>query len=84
MKFIKEELVKGVTSINQIVYLGVKERFETRLVVEKGPDEVSKQRQARYTNGNGKAPSEYYTEWCGYSIFITNIPLLKCFLQKLL
>lgn len=74
MGFIKEEFVKGVTSINQIVYLGVKERFETRLVVEKVPDEVSKQRQARYITGNGKAPSEYYTEWCGYSIFITNIP----------
>ena len=74
IKFMKKEIAKGSTSINQIVHIGVEERFETRLIVEKVPDEVSKQRQARYTTGNGKAPSEYYTEWCGYSIFITNIP----------
>ncbi len=72
IKFIKEKIDKDITSINQIVYIGVGERLETRLVVEKVPDEVSKQRQARYKSENRKAPSEYYTEWCGYAIF--NIP----------
>ena len=74
IQFLKNTIYAGVTSVNQIVYIGAKERFKTLLVVEKVSENVSKQRRERYKKENGKAPTEYYTEWCGYAIFITNIP----------
>ncbi|MCB0439707.1 MAG: IS4 family transposase, partial [Mangrovimonas sp.] len=56
------------------VYIGKNERFETRLVAEKVPKKVIEQRKARYRKDRKKTPSNSYIEWCGYSIFITNIP----------
>jgi Transposase DDE domain len=73
-EFLKKKHAEGVSSINVLVYVGQKERFKTRLVAEKVPAKVSKQRIAKYKEERKKAPSQYYEEWCGYSIFITNIP----------
>ena len=56
------------------IYLG-NEKFETRLVAEKVPSEVTEKRRTRYKIKHKKEPSEYYMEWFGYSIFITNIPI---------
>lgn len=58
-----------------IVYIGKTERLETRLVAEKVPKSVIAQRKARFKDERCKEPSEYFLEWCGYSIFITNIPV---------
>lgn len=64
---------EGKSSSNVRVYVGKLERFETRLVAEKVPQTVLTQRIQRYRKERNKTPSQYYTEWCGYSIFITNI-----------
>lgn len=56
------------------VYVGKTERFESRLVVEKVPEHVINQRTAKFKRERKKTPSPYYIEWCGFSIFITNIP----------
>ena len=61
-------------SLNFKIYLGKIERFETRLVAEKVPAHVSKQRSAKFKKDRKKEPSSNYVEWCGFSIFITNIP----------
>ncbi len=69
-----KKLIKGADgSTNLTVYLG-NERFETRLVAERVPNEVTEKRKMRYKTKHKKDPSEYYLEWFGYSIFITNIP----------
>lgn len=73
-EFLKEQMKNGNTSINRQVYLGKDERFPTRLVAEPVPEQVIRQRKAKYKKENGKEPSPYYTEWCGFAIFITNIP----------
>lgn len=70
---IKTLHAEGKSSSNIKVYVGKLERFETRLVVEKVPQTVLTQRIQRYRKERKKIPSQYYTEWCGYSIFITNI-----------
>jgi hypothetical protein len=72
--FLKRELLKENSSISIPIYVGQKERFKTRLVAEKVPAHVSEQRKAKYKEKHKKSPPEYYKEWCGYSIFITNIP----------
>lgn len=74
VEFLKSKINEKETSINQTIYIGSEERFKTQLIVEKVPEKVSQQRQAHYKREYRKAPTQYYIEWCGYSIFITNIP----------
>lgn len=74
LQFLKRKCDKGEDSVSCTVYIGSEERFKTRLIAEKVPKHVSQQRQDRYKRDNSKEPNKYYTEWCGYSIFITNIP----------
>jgi len=38
------------------------------------PAHVCEQRKKKYKEKYKKSPPTYYKEWCGYSIFITNIP----------
>jgi hypothetical protein len=73
--FLEEEMKKGNQSVSLDIYIGQNERFKSRLVAESVPKTVSTQRQARYKKENGKEPSKHYIEWCGFSIFITNIPM---------
>jgi hypothetical protein len=73
-KFLKKLHEEGKDSVNLKVYLGKIERFETRLVAEKVPLHVSKQRSARFKKDRKKEPSSSYVEWCNFSIFVTNIP----------
>jgi hypothetical protein len=72
--FLEKQTKNGNKSVSLDVYVGKDERFKTRLVAELVPKTVLKQREARYRKENKKEPSEYYTEWSGFSIFITNIP----------
>ena len=71
--YLKKLHAEKKDSSNIKVYIGRLEKFETRLVAEKVPQTVLTQRKKRYRKERKKAPSQYYTEWCGYSIFITNI-----------
>ena len=73
-KFLKKLNDVGNDSLNIKIYVGKLEKFETRLVAEKVPLDVAKQRIARFKKDRKKDPSKYYVEWCGFSIFITNIP----------
>jgi len=73
-KYLKKLQDEGKDSGNIKIYVGKMERFETRLVAERVPAHVSKQRIGRFKKDRKKTPSPYYTEWCGFSIFITNIP----------
>jgi Transposase DDE domain len=72
--YLKKMTAEGKNSVNVKIYVGKEERFETRLVAEKVPSDVVKQRTARYKKERKKVHSPYYEEWCNYSIFITNIP----------
>jgi len=72
--FLEEQMKNSNKSVSVDVYIGKDERFKTRLVAESVPKKVIRQRQARYRKENKKEPSEYYTEWSGFSIFITNVP----------
>jgi hypothetical protein len=74
IEFLKKEIDKGEESISCTVYIGAEERLKARLIAQKVPKHVSKQRQERYKHENNKEPNKYYIEWCGYAIFITNIP----------
>lgn len=73
-EYLEKQMKNGNTSVSLDVFVGKKERFKTRLVAELVPKIVSTQRKAKYKKENKKEPSVYYTEWCGFSIFITNIP----------
>lgn len=73
-KFLEKLHEKGNDSLNIKIYLGKVERFETRLIAEKVPAHVSEQRCRRFKKDRKKEPSASYIEWCGFSIFITNIP----------
>ena len=73
-EYLEKQMKSGNKAVSLDVYIGKNEKFKTRLVAEVVPKTVSTQRQSRYKKENKKEPSEYYTEWCGYSIFITNIP----------
>lgn len=70
---------KNITSINTImnfdVFVGKEDRIKTRLVVQKLPKHVIAQRTARYKREKKNEPDPYYTEWCGYAVFITNVPI---------
>lgn len=72
--FLEKQIKSGNSSINATVYIGKEERFETRLVAEQVPEVVVRQRVSRFKKERKKEPSAHYTEWSGYSIFITNIP----------
>ncbi len=73
-----EHLKKHIKTDNKImnfdVYVGKEERMKTRLIIQKLPKDVIAQRISRYKREKKKEPDPYYTEWCGYAIFITNIP----------
>jgi hypothetical protein len=73
-KFLEKLRNEGKSLSNIPVYVGKKERLKTRLVAEKVPAHVSKQRRDRFKKDRKKSPSPYYIEWSGFSIFITNIP----------
>jgi hypothetical protein len=72
---LKKLQVEGKDLSNIKVFIGKVERLETRLVAEKVPLSVIEKRKARYTNKHKKIPSDYFQEWSGYSLFVTNIPL---------
>jgi hypothetical protein len=72
--FLKNEFLKGNPSVSIPIYVGQKEKFKSRLIAEQVPDNVSEQRKKKFKEKHKKSPSQYYKEWCGYSIFITNIP----------
>jgi hypothetical protein len=78
LEYLKEHIAKDNTVINIDVYVGKVERMKTRLIVQKLPKDVMAQRAARYKKERKKEPSPFYTEWCGYAIFITNIPEEMC------
>jgi hypothetical protein len=73
-KFLKNLQDQGKSLSNIAIYVGKIERLKTRLVAEKVPAHVSKQRLDRFKKDRKKNPSPYYVEWSGFSIFITNIP----------
>lgn len=64
--------------IDQIVYLGVL-KLKVRLIGEKVPEYVRKQRIARYTKerikrDKSKTMKADYFDWFSYSLFVTNVP----------
>ncbi len=73
-KYLKKLQKEGKDSSNIKVYVGKIERFETRLVAEKVPKNVAKERTKRFKRDRKKEPSPYYKQWSGFTIFITNIP----------
>lgn len=75
-KYLKKLAEENKDLSNISIYIGKEERFETRLVTEKVPESVGKQRTEKFKKCRKKIPSPYYMEWCGYSIFITNIPAI--------
>ena len=74
VKYFKMHLNENNDTLNVKVYVGKEERMETRLIVQKVPASVAAKRARRHKNERKKEPSPFYTEWCKYSIFITNIP----------
>ena len=75
LAYFKKHIKKEGNIRNFDIYVGKEEKIKTRLVVQKLPKEVIAQRIARYKRDKKKEPDTYYTEWCGYAIFITNIPI---------
>jgi hypothetical protein len=73
-EYLKKITTEGKDSASIKVYVGKLEKLETRLVAEKVPKKVIDQRAARYKKEYKKIPCEYYLDWSGFSIFITNIP----------
>jgi hypothetical protein len=73
-EFLKKLYHEGKDLSNIKIYIGKEEKFESRLVAEKVPLNVSMQRTKRFKRDRKKEPSQYYVDWCGFSIFITNIP----------
>lgn len=73
-KFLKNLQDKGKNLSNITIYVGKIERLKTRLVAEKVPTHVSKQRLERFKKDRKKSASPYYAEWSLFSIFITNMP----------
>jgi hypothetical protein len=72
-KYLKSHL-HGSAPISLEIYIGKEERFKSRLVAEKVPENVSKHRTDKFKKEKKKNPSTYYKEWLGFSIFVTNIP----------
>lgn len=64
----------GQSSLNIKVFVGKTEKFETRLVAEKVPQHVAKQRGNKFKEQRKKAATPEYLAWSNFSIFITNIP----------
>lgn len=73
-EFLKKLKKEGKDLSNIKIYIGKEEKFESRLVAEKVPSHVSIQRTRRFKKDRKKEPSQYYADWCEFSIFITNIP----------
>lgn len=73
-KYLEKLYGEGKDSSKIKIYVGKTERFETRLVAEKVPLNVAEQRIKRFKKDRKKEASQHYTEWSGFSIFITNIP----------
>jgi Transposase DDE domain len=59
--------------IDQNMYIG-ESKVLVRFIAVKVPEEVAKQRIQRYKSVRKKEPTQDYVTWCGYSIFVTNIP----------
>lgn len=74
LKYLKKLHSEGKTLSNIKVYVGSTERFETRLLAEKVPRHVIRQRGEKFKKKYKKKPPAHYLNWCNYSIFITNIP----------
>lgn len=83
-KYLKKLQEIGSEQYDFTIYIGKSERFETRLIGEKVPDDVVKQRAKRFKKERKKEPSQDYIEWCGYSFFITNIEKSMCFGQLII
>src|SRR6202034_2385683 len=75
-KYLKKLAEEKNDLSNISIYIGKEERFETRLVTEKVPESVAKQRTEKFKKCRKKIPSPDYIEWSGYSISITNIPVI--------
>ena len=72
--FLKNLQDQGKSLSNITIYVGKTERLKSRLVAEKVPAHVSKQRIDRFKKDRKKSASPYYVNWSCFSIFITNIP----------
>jgi hypothetical protein len=73
-EFLQKLHNEGKDLSNIRIYIGKEERFESRLIAEKVPAHVSSQRTNRFKKDRKKEPSQYYVDWSGFTIFITNIP----------
>jgi hypothetical protein len=73
-EFLKKLHNEGKDLSNIKIYIGKEEKFESRLVAEKVPSYVSMQRTKRFKDDRKKEPTQYYVDWSGFSIFVTNIP----------
>lgn len=77
--FLKENTANG-NVFDKDVYIGEgNSRFKVRIIGEKVPEDVKKQRIEKYKKNvikrdKKKKMKDDYVAWCGYSIFITNIP----------
>jgi hypothetical protein len=83
--FLQENTANG-DAFDKDVYIGEKKsRLKVRIIGEKVPESVKQQRIERYKKNvikrdKKKKMKKDYVVWCGYSIFITNIPreMLAC------
>lgn len=71
LQFLKTNAKNNPKSL--FIYLGA-QKNPYRMVYEKAPDKVVRQRLKRYKKERGKEPSEHYREMIHYSILITNVP----------
>lgn len=72
--YLQKLQAEGKDISNIKIYVGKKERLETRLVAAKVPLHVTVQRATKFKRERKKEPTVSYLAWCGFSIFITNIP----------
>jgi len=71
-KFLKQK-TRNDKTIDQDLLIS-EDRVPIRLIAIKVPQKVKEQRISKFKKTRKKPPSQDYIEWCGYSIFVTNIP----------
>ena len=71
-EFLKKHTENGKT-IDQLMYIG-EVKVPVRVIAVEVPKKVKLQRAQKYKELRKREPTEDYVTWCGYSIFVTNIP----------
>lgn len=70
--FLKDNTLDG-KAIDRDIYIG-EMNVPVRLIAVKVPEEVKQKRIKRFRKVRKREATEEYVIWCGYSIFVTNIP----------